>query len=361
MLCAVLAQLGSCKDISAIVVDRSFGSPVARAQYRLGLQLEIQKWGRSRLALNLMPGSFRKMVNLVREREIDVLLDASGFAFGDQLPLVRTEGFLARVKRARAQGQKVILLPQAFGPFNNTAHATCFKEIIASCDLIYARDKQSLAALRALAPDAPQIKIAPDFTIGVKPELNHGGGASSERVAIVPNDRMIEFASSPAAADAYTMTLAAACHSCLEQGLKPFILVHSGPDQEVGRRVMAKVGTEIETLNIENPVEIKRVLGECRLVIASRFHAIVSALTQNVPVIATSWSHKYEELLGEYGCAHTILDAYRADEEQVRNLLGSITGEAYDSLVGTIDARNTEVKAAVATMWETVLGCIRRD
>lgn len=360
MLCAILAQLDSCKGISAIAVDRSFGSSVARAQYRLGLQLEIQKWGRSRLALKLMPVSFRKMVNLVREREVDVLLDASGFAFGDQLPLVRTEGFLARVKRAKAQGQKVILLPQAFGPFNNTAHATSFKEVIASCDLIYARDKQSLAALRALSPDAQQIKIAPDFTIGVKPELNHEGGASTERVAIVPNDRMIEFAPSSEAAEAYTMTLAMACRSCLEQGLKPFILVHSGPDEEVGSRVEAMVGSEIEILNLQDPIEIKRVLGECRLVIASRFHAIVSALTQNVPVIATSWSHKYEELLSEYGCAHAILDSYNSDEGQIRDLIGRITGETYGSLVDTIDARNTEVKAAVATMWDAVFECIQR-
>ncbi|MDC0278442.1 polysaccharide pyruvyl transferase family protein [Akkermansiaceae bacterium] len=361
MLCAVLAQLGSCKDISAIVVDRSFGSPVARAQYRLGLQLEIQKWGRSRLALKLMPGSFRKMVNVVREREVDVLLDASGFAFGDQLPLERAEGFLSRVRRAKAQRQKVILLPQAFGPFKSHAHASCFKRIIPLCDLIYARDRQSLAALQLLAPEAAQIQMAPDFTIGVKPELHAAGAASSERIAIVPNDRMLEYAPSPEAADAYVNTFAAACRVCLEQGLKPFILVHSGPDQEVGRRVNAMVGAEIEILNLHDPVQIKRVLGECRLVIASRFHAIVSALTQNVPVIATSWSHKYEELLGEYGCAHTILDAYKADEEQVRNLLGGITGEAYSSLVGNIDDRNTEVKAAVAAMWEAVFGCIQRD
>ena len=114
---------------------------------------------------------------------------------------------------------------------------------------------------------------------------------------------------------------------------------------------------KIETLCLHDPIEIKRVLGECRLVVASRFHAIVSALTQNVPVIATSWSHKYEELLREYGCSDAILNAYNADERQVCNLIDRIVGEAYNSIVSTIHDRNVEVEKAVSSMWNTVFKC----
>ncbi len=48
--------------------------------------------------------------------------------------------------------------------------------------------------------------------------------------------------------------------------------------------------------------------------IGSRFHALVGALCQGVPVIATSWSHKYEELLGEYGVPELLLKPSDGDD-----------------------------------------------
>jgi polysaccharide pyruvyl transferase WcaK-like protein len=47
----------------------------------------------------------------------------------------------------------------------------------------------------------------------------------------------------------------------------------------------------------KTPGELKFVLGQSVAVISSRFHAMVAALSMQVPVVVTSWSHKYREVL----------------------------------------------------------------
>src|SRR5690606_14730126 len=42
------------------------------------------------------------------------------------------------------------------------------------------------------------------------------------------------------------------------------------------------------------------IIGDSYLIVGSRFHALVSALSQNIPSIALGWSHKYKTLFSEF-------------------------------------------------------------
>src|SRR5690606_15447171 len=61
-------------------------------------------------------------------------------------------------------------------------------------------------------------------------------------------------------------------------------------------------------LNNLNALEVKAVIGSCKLLITSRFHGLVSGLNQQIPSLCTSWNHKYEELLNDYEVPDNILD-----------------------------------------------------
>src|SRR5690606_1006769 len=80
----------------------------------------------------LLPKRIRERYGLVTEREVDVIIDASGFAYGDQWGARKAHTRLGkRIRTWKKQGKKVILLPQAFGPFSDQAirqEMTCILE-----------------------------------------------------------------------------------------------------------------------------------------------------------------------------------------------------------------------------------------
>jgi polysaccharide pyruvyl transferase WcaK-like protein len=53
---------------------------------------------------------------------------------------------------------------------------------------------------------------------------------------------------------------------------------------------------------------IRRVIATCDLFIASRFHALIAALTEGVPTLVCGWGHKYLEVLGRFGLREHALD-----------------------------------------------------
>ncbi|MCA9782745.1 MAG: polysaccharide pyruvyl transferase family protein [Candidatus Cloacimonetes bacterium] len=84
------------------------------------------------------------------------------------------------------------------------------------------------------------------------------------------------------------------------------------------------------------PVEIlKGRIGAARLVVSSRFHVLVAALGQGVPVVALGWNPKYGSLLGSFGIEFANVTDTAPEQ------CGKIV-----ELLGTLDAPN--IRATVA-------------
>ena len=294
MLVAIREHFADRSDVQ-LAVDQFFGAYAERAQYGLLQKVALNGWGRSRLAVELMPDAFRRAFGLVRDDDVEVLLDAAGFAFGDQHPAQRTIDFARRVEAAKQAGKKVILLPQALGPFQRPPIREAFARIVAAADLVFARDDVSMQHAQEAAGAANHLKQASDFTNLVKPALSVDSDAS-KRVAIVPNERMIEKAESEDEAAAYVPLMVQCIRAVVDHGLQPALLIHGQNDRPLAETIQQEAEHEVTLHEETDPVALKRFLGESHLVIGSRFHALVGALSQGVPAIGTSWSHKYEML-----------------------------------------------------------------
>jgi colanic acid/amylovoran biosynthesis protein len=351
MLVAVVEHFADHPDVQ-LAVNQFFGSYRERAQYGLLQRITLSGWGRSRVAVALMPEEFRRSFGLVHENDVDVVLDASGFAFGDQHPPERTIQFAERVEEAKQSGKPVILLPQALGPFTTSSIRDAFVRIVDAADLVYVRDDVSMKHAREAVGDPSHLEQAPDFTNLVKPARTTESDAA-DRATIVPNQRMIEKAETEDEASAYVPFMGMCIEAVAEAGLRPVLLLHEEDDDELASEIRESVERDVPIRQKTDPVALKRFLGESHLVVGSRFHALVGALSQGVPAVGTSWSHKYEQLFREYGCADMLLPVF-ADEEEVRDRVAAAMGRRRDDLQGSITERGEELKQETRTMWRTV-------
>jgi len=351
MLVAIREHFADRPD-ARLAVNQFFGSYPERAKYGLWQKVAVNGWSRSRVAVELMPREFRRGFGLVTDDDVDVLLDASGFAFGDQHPPERTIDFADRVEAAKEAGKDVILLPQALGPFETPSIRNAFARIVDAADLVFARDDVSMKHAQRAAGTPDHLQQAPDFTNLVHPELSVRSDAS-ERACIVPNRRMVEHAATEEAAAAYVPFMSTCIETVSDAGLEPVILLHEEEDGELAREIREHTARDISIRQKTDPVALKRFLGESHLVVASRFHALVGALSQGVLAIGTSWSHKYEQLFRDYDCPDMLLSVV-ADESDVRDCVRSTTGARRGNLRKRLDERRARLKEETEKMWDHV-------
>ena len=154
---------------------------------------EIERYGFDfgRL-LEILPTRLRQMFGFVTASEIDIIINAAGLAYSDQWGHRPTRDLAKRAKKWKMQGKKLIMLPQAFGPFTSSAIKSAMIEVVQNADLIFARDKYSFAHLTNLVGHHDKIKLAPDFTNRLVPASPGEIPEGKNLVAIVPNARMTD-------------------------------------------------------------------------------------------------------------------------------------------------------------------------
>lgn len=306
--------------------------------------------------LNFIPKKLRSMFGIVMPNEINVILDASGFAYGDQWGAHKSRVSLAfEIKKFKQRKQnKVILLPQAFGPFSLEKLRGHMQEIIDNADIIFARDDHSYAYLTDI-DKTKKIQQAPDFTNQYKTLSRNFDYLKKYPVCFIPNAKMLEMKSSNEP-DSYIQFMVKLVKSAHVANHSPYLLIHEGEgDLALAKKIKLLAELDLPIVQPSNAAEVKQAIGVSKLVVSSRFHGLVSALSQNIPVIATGWSHKYQALLEDYGVEDCIFDETRDVEKAKSKMLLLLDSEQkYDKMAATISERSDVEKSKTDTMWQQV-------
>ena len=306
MLRAVVAQMGGDHEIA---VRPGIGSFLERG--RIGTYQYVENPGVPRAVVSAvdraLPAQVRTKIRerygLIFESDVQAVLDASGFAYSDSFALARSKNAADHLERAARVGKKVVLLPQAFGPFTSKEHRREFERIMRVASLIFARDQVSEAHLAEIGAPAERVVRAPDFTclLSSAPAQR----TPSRTALIVPSAKMLTHAEGPVR-DAYLPYVVEAARSLLAAGLDVKVLVHEINDLEIARRTADAIGRSPEVIEGLDALQLKTIIGTAHVVVASRFHALVGSLSQAVPSLGVGWSHKYAELFGDYGQANYL-------------------------------------------------------
>lgn len=345
------------------------GSNIVAAHLRMGSFKQREKTGLHHLSwayyekfsflgeyidtfTHLIPKQLRHKFNITTNSEVQAVLDASGFTYSDQQGARMVEIMAKRTIRWKKEGKKIILLPQAFGPFKQKAVRNAFLEILKNADLIFARDKISYEHLINLEPNNNQkIRIAPDFTNLVRGEIPDYFKPNPHQVCIVPNYRMIQ-KTSQELKDKYIVFLVHCTKYLIEKQLQPFILIHeTNSDYELALKLKSELNLPLEIIQESNPLYIKGILGSCFMVIGSRFHSLVSTLSQGVPCLGTGWSHKYQMLFEDYNCSECLVSPLDAEEKICISIDSIVEEPSRSDLINRINVGSGQQKKLASAMW----------
>ena len=145
-----------------------------------------------------------------------------------------------------------------------------------------------------------------------------------------------------------------------EKAQKPFILVHDGAnDLILAEKIRDAVSSNVQIINETHPIKIKGILGVSSGTVGSRFHGLVSALSQGTPALATGWSHKYKMLFEDYGFEDGLLNVNMSIDELHRkmDLLFDVTTKK--KIVNMLKENSKNLKQQTQKMWEKVLSTLK--
>lgn len=301
----------------------------------------------------LLPRKLREMYGLVLDKDVDVVLDAAGFFYSDQWGGHGSAELARSSKRWRKRGTKVILLPQALGPYETRKHRVLVKRWAKNVNLIFVREKDSYDHIVSLVGEQDKVRLFPDFTNLVEGVLPEDYAPENNRVALVPNYRMID-KTLKEEGEAYLPFMIYCAKRLVENGARPFVLVHEGKNDQMLGETISEAAGGIPVVIETDPLHIKGIIGTCDATIGSRFHGLVSALSQGVPSLATGWSHKYKRLFEDYDFPEgvvTVLDDKSEVDRKIELLTNSRTAS---SVRDRLKHRSTELKMLSEKMWELV-------
>lgn len=275
--------------------------------------------------------NFLKKWGIVTEVDIDVVLDAAGFAYGDQWGALKIKHLGGELKRYNKNGCKYIFLPQALGPFSRSADQQVLKSSLPKAALICAREEDSYKHIRTLVGDAGNLVQYPDFTNAVKgivPDYWQGG---QQKVCFIPNSNMIGIKNKNESwKNNYISIMTLLMTQVQSLGYEVVLLNHEGEgDRDICNILNQHFDNKLSIIEEPDPLKVKGIIGDSRAIVCSRFHGCVSALSQGVVNLGTSWSHKYEQLFKEYGVSELLIDPNASDETQI-DLIKSLFADNED-------------------------------
>lgn len=295
-------------------------------------------------------------------KKVDLVIDASGFQYGDQwkisdLGLEIRERYYKKLSEI---GTKIVLLPQAFGPFETANAKKSIAILNKYVDILIAREKVSYEYLKLENVVANKLFKYTDFTLKTKGIVPEQYKYLKEHICIIPNKKMITHGDNKG--NSYRDFILTCIKYLKEKEEKVFLLNHEGEgDLQLCKEINALLGdkNQVDIVSGLKAKEIKGVIGLSKLVISSRFHGVASALSQAVPCLATSWNHKYEMLFDDFNQKDNVFD-FNSDWGKNKIKLDDILSQLHE-IRDILSVSKLSLLAEIEEMWDRVFSINVRD
>lgn len=234
---------------------------------------------------------------------LSAIIDISGYALSSYW---NNEWYINNLRISYNYKIPMYLMPQSFGPFEfNKDKNKELSYLLKYMEKIYTREETSYKYLTkkyklqnifkskdlVLQNDSVDIK-----NIYTKPknkiQIDLGNKIN---IAIIPNIRLSEFSSSDYVLNMFEIII----ENILSTGVWVYIIAHSD-DYDLCKKIKNKKyknNNKVVLMDKElDCLEFVDVLKNFKYIIAARYHSIVHAYKQGIPVFIIGWEEKYYEL-----------------------------------------------------------------
>lgn len=239
-------------------------------------------------------------------RSFDLVLDTrAGDSFTDIYGLGRLRSMAAAAEYAVRAGTPVVLSPQTIGPFASRTGRAIAKRSLSSASLVMARDTASAAEAIRLGRHVDVVTTDVVFALDVpKPGRQRDAVLNVSGLLWQPNPHVD--------VESYRATVREIHDALVADGRTVTLLAHvlpsNSPDDDVPalKAFRQEHAPTSELLIPRSLPEVRQVLAGAALVIGSRMHACLNALSVGTPALPLAYSRKFAPLLADLGWSHVV-------------------------------------------------------
>lgn len=302
-------------------------------------------------AIGLKPTPYADITPLADMRKkiktVHMGIDVSGYAYGDSRDFKQPEETVKAINFCKDRGGKYVFMPQAWGSFEMPKVAHNVREMLKVSDDFFVRDTVSrdymanlLSKEPASVPVYPDIAFSfPKLGLEVGEAILKGlGRTNTDRklLALCPNMRVYSRSEGKGETNTYVQKLTEIAKYAIEKLDMDVVLIPNEvrpvegyhPDDRFICRLLYKVINNPErsffVAEYHSAGEVKSIVGQAHLVVASRFHSLIFAFSQGIPCLAISWSHKYRELFALFEMEKFVLEDSDLNNNALFELLNEL-------------------------------------
>lgn len=267
--------------------------------------------------------------NLKKMNECNFLIGADGYCFHDTNAIKAIVFSLSRILFSSFLGKNYYLFPQSFGPLHSKLRIFLLKFILGKAKRIYVRGKESQKNLQDIINK--ELIVCPDiaFLFDVPAEFYSKNyiedfGESLQKIAIIPNVNLAKVKKE------YIQLLTEFLKRLSDY--RVFLIPHEIKKnkfdglalcQQIYQELSESEKQKVRVIDDKDYTakDYKAIIKKMDIVITSRFHGAIAALSQAIPVITLSWSFKYKELMSWFGLEDYNIDFHDFNPQKAADLV----------------------------------------
>lgn len=278
-------------------------------------------------------------------QSFDLVIDSrSGDSFADLYGVERLFGMGVVGELVHRAGVPLILGPQTIGPFVSVAGRALGRRSLRTASAVMSRDSTSAAHAGILGRPVDVQSTDVVFALPQPPR-------EAKRDVILNISGLLWAPSPHVDSEHYRKTVAALYQELKRDGRSVSLVAHvldspvADNDIPAIQEFAAAHAPGAEVLIPSSLTHVRGLLAGGRVVIGSRMHACLNALSSGTPAVSLGYSRKFAPLFQDLGWNHTV--DLRSDPDPVAAVLAACHDPGLDRQVDSVLAR-AEVLLAVA-------------